>query len=277
MKANIFLFLKLFWQRTQENKLPVSAGYLTYSTMLAIVPLIMVAFSVFTIFPIFDEATQTLKAFIYDNFAPNAGEMVEEYLDLFVANSRQMGLVSTIGLVVVALMLISNIDNTLNAVWHNCRKRSIFLSFLLYAVILIFAPLVAGSSLAITSYLKSLELFSENGVLSFSQHLLKYAPFFLIWLLFSFVYKFVPNTEVKFCHAAIGALFAGIFFTLGKQAFIWYMTNFPSYQAIYGALATLPIMLVWIHLSWNVVLFGGQFASVLKELEMMKNGEKTEK
>ena len=79
------------------------------------------------------------------------------------------------------------------------------------------------------------------------------------------VYKWVPNTEEKFKYAATGAFFAAIFFTLGKQAFIWYIASFPSYQAIYGALATLPIMLVWIHLSWNVVLFGAQLASVLKD------------
>lgn len=105
-------------------------------------------------------------------------------------------------------------------------------------------------------------------MLSFSQHLLELTPFLLIWLLFSLVYKLVPNTEVKFLHAAIGALLAAIFFTLGKKAFIWYITSFPSYQAIYGALAVLPIMIVWIHLSWKMVLLGGQFAAVLKEIEM---------
>ncbi|EFX92295.1 YihY family protein [Actinobacillus ureae ATCC 25976] len=267
------LFCKIFFKRWQQNKIAISAGYLTYSTMLAIVPLIMVVFSVFTFFPIFHEATELLKDFIYDNFAPNAGHLVEEYIKLFVSNSEKMGLISIVGLFVVAVMLISSIDQSLNDIWHNTRKRSIFISFLLYTLILIFAPIFAGMSIAISTYVMSFAVFSENGMLSFSHHLLKYVPFCLIWLLFTFVYKIVPNTEVKGKHAAIGALFAAIFFTLGKQAFIWYVTTFPSYQAIYGALAVLPIMIVWIHLSWQVVLLGGQFASVLKDLEMIKNGE----
>lgn len=267
------LFCKIFFKRWQQNKIAISAGYLTYSTMLAIVPLIMVVFSVFTFFPIFHEATELLKDFIYDNFAPNAGHMVEEYIELFVSNSKKMGLISIVGLFVVAVMLISSIDQSLNDIWHNTRKRSIFISFLLYTLILIFAPIFAGMSIAISTYVMSFEIFSESGMLSFSHYLLKYVPFGLIWLLFTFVYKIVPNTKVKCKHAAIGALFAAIFFTLGKQAFIWYVTTFPSYQAIYGALAVLPIMIVWIHLSWQVVLLGGQFASVLKDLEMIKNGE----
>ncbi|MDD0823347.1 virulence factor BrkB family protein [Mannheimia sp. AT1] len=263
-------FIKLFGQRYNENKIAISAGYLTYSTMLAIVPLIMVLFSVFTFFPIFDEATEQLKAFIYGNFAPNAGDMVSHYIELFVSNSKRMGLISIIGLFVVAIMLIKSIDETLNTIWHNSRKRSVFISFLLYFSILLFGPILAGASIAISTYVMSLAIFNENGILPVSQHLLEFMPFFLIWLLFSLVYKFVPNTFVKFQHAAIGALLAAIFFTLGKQAFIWYITTFPSYQAIYGALAVLPIMIVWIHLSWQVVLLGGQFAAVLKEVEMNK-------
>ena len=267
------LFLKLLLKRWKIHNIPVSAGYLTYSTTLAIVPLVMVVFSIFTAFPIFQEATEQLKTLIYDNFAPNAGDMVEEYIDLFVANSKKMGIVSTIGLVVVALMLIQSIDETLNKMWRNHRKRSIFISFLLYAVILFIAPLLAGGSIAISSYIFSMAIFNENGLLSFSQQLLQYTPFLLIWLLFTTVYWLVPNTKVNILHAMLGAIVAAIFFTLGKQAFVWYISTFPSYQAIYGALAVLPIMLLWIHLSWQVVLFGGLITSTLNVYNEMKKGK----
>lgn len=274
-KTNVGLFAKVFFKRMIENQLPVKAGYLTYNTMLAIVPLIMVIFSMFTLFPFFTEATDNLKDLIYDNFAPSAGDLVKENLENFVNNSKKMGIISTIGLVVVALLLIHNVDTSLNSVWHEPRKRSIFVSFLLYGLILIFAPLLAGLSIAITSYVMSLKFFEHSAVTSMSTYLLNYVPFLLIWLLFSLVYWLVPNTKVKIRHAMLGALFAATFFTLGKQAFIWYITTFPSYQAIYGALAILPITLLWIHLSWQVVLLGGQFASVLKDVEMIKTGELT--
>lgn len=273
MSFSFTLFLKLFLKRWKIHSIPISAGYLTYSTTLAIVPLVMVVFSIFTAFPIFQEATEQLKTLIYDNFAPNAGDMVEEYLDLFVANSKKMGIISTIGLVVVALMLIKSIDEILNQMWHNHRKRSIFISFLLYAMILFIVPLLAGSSIAISSYIFSMAIFNENGLLSFSQQLLQYTPFLLIWLLFTTVYWLVPNTNVDIRHAMLGASIAAIFFTLGKQAFIWYITTFPSYQAIYGALAVLPIMLLWIHLSWQVVLAGGLITSTLNIYREMKKGK----
>ncbi|MEG9475168.1 virulence factor BrkB family protein [Mannheimia indoligenes] len=263
----ILEFLKLLAKRYTENNIAISAGYLTYSTMLAIVPSIIVLFSIFTFFPVFYEASEMLKAFIYDNFAPNASEMVSEYLELFVGNAKKMGLVSIIGLFVVALMLIKSIDEALNTIWHNNKSRPMWFSFLLYFLILIFGPLLAGASIAITTYITSLAVFNGSGALSLGQHLLELMPFLLIWLLFTLVYKFIPVTKVKFKHAAIGALLAAFFFTLGKQAFIWYITAFPSYQAIYGALAVLPIMLLWIQLSWQVVLLGGQFAAILKEMK----------
>ena len=272
MTSRILFFIKLFLFRSEQNRIAIYSGYLTYSTLLSLVPLIMVAFSIFTLLPIFDQATTQLKELAYDNFAPNASHMVQEYLDLFVENSKKMGIISILGLVVVAVMLISSIDNALNEIWHNTKKRSVILSFVIYLAVLIFGPMFAGASIAISSYIFSLEMFETDGIFSFSHHLLKLMPFFLIWLLFSFVYLIVPNTSVKFKHAAIGALMAAFFFTLGKQLFVWYITTFPSYQAIYGVLATIPIMIVWIHLSWKVVLSGGQIASVLKDMEMIKQG-----
>lgn len=270
---NIISFAKLFAYRMGENKVGIYAGYLTYSTLLSIVPLIMVAFSVFALSPIFDDAANQLKEYVYDNFAPNASQMVQTYLEMFVNNSKKMGIVSILGLVVVAVMLISNIDKAFNEMWQDVPKRPTVRSFLLYLGVLIFAPLMAGASIAVSTYLFSLQMFDlqgMEGILSAKHYFLKFVPFLLTWLMFTMIYKFVPNTFVKWKHAAAGALFAGVFFTLGKQVFIWYITTFPSYQAIYGALATIPIMFVWVQLSWKVVLMGGQFASVLKEVEQNK-------
>lgn len=116
-------FLRLFWLRFQQNKLSQAAGYLTYSTMLALVPLVMVVFSVFSAFPVFNEVTDELKGFIFNNFAPQASDMVGQYIDEFVSNSKQMSTVGVISLVVVALMLINSIDRTLNSIWHDTTIR----------------------------------------------------------------------------------------------------------------------------------------------------------
>ena len=261
-------FGTIFWQRFNQNKLTQAAGYLTYSTMLAIVPLIMVVFSIFSAFPVFNEVTGALKAFIFTNFAPSASDMVGQYIDEFVNNSKKMSAVGIISLIVVALMLINSIDRTLNSIWHDTETRPIFTSFAIYWLILTLGPLLVGVSIAASTYVKA--MFESAASFSFGLKLLSFVPFLSTWFIFTMIYMVVPNKKVSIKHSAAGALIAAVFFTLGKQAFAWYIVTFPSYQLIYGAMATLPIMLLWIQLSWTVVLLGAQLAAVLAEVQSKK-------
>ena len=261
-------FCTIFWQRFNQNKLTQAAGYLTYSTMLAIVPLIMVVFSIFSAFPVFNEVTGALKAFIFTNFAPSASDMVGQYIDEFVNNSKKMSAVGIISLIVVALMLINSIDRTLNSIWHDTETRPIFTSFAIYWLILTLGPLLVGVSIAASTYVKA--MFESAANFSFGLKLLSFVPFLSTWFIFTLIYMVVPNKKVSIKHSAAGALIAAVFFTLGKQAFAWYIVTFPSYQLIYGAMATLPIMLLWIQLSWTVVLLGAQLAAVLAEVRWKK-------
>ena len=261
-------FGTIFWQRFNQNKLTQAAGYLTYSTMLAIVPLIMVVFSIFSAFPVFNEVTGALKAFIFTNFAPSASDMVGQYIDEFVNNSKKMSAVGIISLIVVALMLINSIDRTLNSIWHDTETRPIFTSFAIYWLILTLGPLLVGVSIAASTYVKA--MFESAASFSFGLKLLSFVPFLSTWFIFTLIYMVVPNKKVSIKHSAAGALIAAVFFTLGKQAFVWYIVTFPSYQLIYGAMATLPIMLLWIQLSWTVVLLGAQLAAVLAEVQSKK-------
>ncbi|PJG84987.1 virulence factor BrkB family protein [Conservatibacter flavescens] len=274
--SRFVLFLKVFWYRFSQNKLTQAAGYLTYSTMLAIVPLIMVIFAIFSAFPVFEEVTDSLKTFIFTNFAPSASDVVGNYIDQFVSNSKQMSAVGVIGLVVVALMLIRSIDETLNGIWQNSKPRSLVFSFAMYWTILTIGPLLIGASIAVSTYVSSLGMFENNLDLPFGLKILGLVPFLLTWLSFTLIYTMVPNTKVSVKHAAIGALVAAVFFTLGKQAFGWYITTFPSYQLIYGAMATLPIMLLWIQLSWTFVLLGAQLTAVLQDLRAIYAGDSEE-
>ena len=261
-------FCTIFWQRFNQNKLTQAAGYLTYSTMLAIVPLIMVVFSIFSAFPVFNEVTGALKEFIFTNFAPSASDMVGQYIDEFVNNSKKMSAVGIISLIVVALMLINSIDRTLNSIWQDTGTRPIFTSFAIYWLILTLGPLLVGVSIAANTYVKA--MFESAASFSFGLKLLSFVPFLSTWFIFTLIYMVVPNKKVSIKHSAAGALIAAVFFTLGKQAFAWYIVTFPSYQLIYGAMATLPIMLLWIQLSWTVVLLGAQLAAVLAEVRSKK-------
>lgn len=268
----LLLFFNVFWQRFNQNKLNQAAGSLTYSTMLAIVPLVMVVFAIFSAFPMFNEMTGALKEFIFTNFAPAASDVVGQYIDQFVQNSKQMSAIGIVSLIAVALLLINSIDRTLNDIW-NAKNRSAVFSFAIYWTILSFGPILIGVSIAISTYIASFQLFEGELQLPFGLRLLGLVPFLLTWLSFTLIYMLVPNTKVYMKHAGAGALVAAVFFTLGKQAFTWYITNFPSYQLIYGAMATLPIMLLWIQLSWVFVLLGAQLAAVLGDMRLIKLGE----
>ncbi|MDG2960474.1 virulence factor BrkB family protein [Bisgaard Taxon 10/6] len=262
-------FGKIFWSRFNQNKLLLEAGALTYSTMLAIVPLIMVFFSIFSAFPIFHDVTGVLKEFIFTNFAPSAGDIVGQYIDEFVQNSKKMSAVGIISLILVALMLIHSIDNSLNGIWRT-PKRSTLFSFAVYWTILTLGPIIIGVSIAISTYVANLSPFRGELNLPFGIKLLSFVPFILTWLSFTLIYALVPNKKINMKHAAAGALVAAVFFTLGKKAFMWYITTFPSYQLIYGAMATLPLMLLWLQLSWLFILLGAQLAAVLDELPLIR-------
>lgn len=266
----LFAFGEAFWLRFNQNRLTQAAGSLTYSTMLALVPLIMVVFSIFSAFPVFHEATGALKEVIFTNFAPAASDVVGQYIDEFVTNSKQMSAVGIISLIMVALLLINSIDNNLNAIWTGTQSRSMLFSFAIYWLILTLGPIFIGASIGVSSYISSLEVFDNDLSLPFGTKLLSFVPFLLTWLAFTLIYTIVPNKKVRIRHSAAGALVAAIFFTLGKKTFVWYITTFPSYQLIYGAMATLPLMLLWIQLSWLFVLLGAQLAALLEEFPAMQ-------
>ncbi|KGQ70513.1 membrane protein [Chelonobacter oris] len=270
--SQLLLFLKLFWHRFNQNKLNMAAGYLTYSTMLALVPLMMVVLAIFSAFPVFEEVSGQIQHLIFSNFAPETGGVLQQYLNEFVMNSTKMSGVGIVGLIVVALMLISSIDHTLNDIWPNTNARTPLFSFAVYWMILTLGPLFLAVSLIISSYIFSIQFFSHQTVMSLGTKLLSLVPFVLTWLAFTLIYTVVPNTKVNLRYAMIGALVAAIFFTLGRRAFTWYMTMFPSYQLIYGALATLPILLLWIQLSWTFVLLGAQLTAVLEDFHLVKHG-----
>ncbi|PVX39198.1 tRNA-processing RNAse BN [Pasteurella langaaensis DSM 22999] len=265
-------FSQIFWWRFNQNKLTQAAGALTYSTMLAIVPLVMVIFSIFTAFPIFNEMAGAAKEFIFTNFAPAASDIVGQYIDEFVNNSKQMSAIGIVSLIAVALLLIHTINSTLNAIW-NAQPRGAIFSFTIYWAILTLGPILMGASFAVSRYVSSITMFNSELALPFGVTLLSFVPFLLTWLGFTFIYAVVPNKKVNIKHAAWGALVAAIFFTLGKKAFAWYIVTFPSYQVIYGAMATLPLMLLWLQLSWLFILLGAQLAAVLDDIYWLKQGK----
>ncbi|MBY5994113.1 virulence factor BrkB family protein [Ferrimonas balearica] len=261
----LLAFFPYLWRRVGENGLQVTAGHLAYVSLLSLVPMMAVVLSVFSAFPGFAGVRADLEAFVYNNFVPTAGDTVQQYLGQFVDNASRMTAVGVLFLAVVALMLISNIDKALNRIWKVQTRRRAIYSFSMYWMILTLGPMLMGASLAVTSYLVSMKLFSDAGLSGAYAFFIARLPFLLSVSAFALLYMMVPNTRVRFHHALLGAFVAALLFEAGKRGFAWYVTQFPSYEAIYGALATIPILFLWVYLSWIIVLLGAEVTAALPE------------
>ena len=252
-------FSMAYVNHCRDDQISMTAGYLAFISLLSVVPLIAVMFSVLKAFPVFDSLKKSIEQFIFSNFVPTSGDQIQVYINGFVDNATQMTAVGIIALMVVSLQLIWSIDSTLNRIWKIERRRPLVISFAIYWMVLTLGPVFVGGSLAVTSYVISIAAMADDYTLGFSAIATSLVPFLISTVGFAMLYMLVPNTQVKFKSAMAGAVVAAALFELSKRVFALYITSFPSYQVIYGALASIPILFLWVYVSWYVVLLGAEF------------------
>ena len=272
VKKNFRGYVVYLLGRFHEDRILYYSGYLSYVTLLSMVPLLAVIFSFFSIFPFFEKLKEEVEEFVFSNFMPALGDAVQEQILSFVENATRMTPFGLLVLLIIAVLLLSSIDHTLNQIWHVRKNRGLIVSYSIYLVVLICSPVLLGTSLAATSYLVSLRSIEEGAALSVINLLLASLPFLGSFLFFLLLYIIVPHTKVHFWSAVSGAIIATLLFEISKSAFALYFINFPVYQVIYGALAVIPLLFIWVFISWVVVLVGAQIAASLDGfLEEQKN------
>jgi len=256
-------YLTYLLGRFHEDRILYYSGYLSYVTLLSMVPLLAVIFSFFSIFPFFEKLKEDVEEFVFSNFVPALGEVVQEQILSFVDNATRMTPFGLMVLLIVAVLLLSSIDHTLNQIWHVKKNRGLIVSYSIYLVVLITSPVLLGTSLAATSYLVSLSGIEEGADLYVIKILLTSLHFLGSFLFFLLLYIVVPHTKVHLWSAVSGAFIATLLFEISKSSFALYFIHFPVYQAIYGALAVIPLLFIWVFISWVVVLVGAQIAASL--------------
>lgn len=254
-------------ERFREDRLGVTASSLTFTTIISLVPLFTVGLAVFSAFPMFSRLQAGLQKWLVESLVPEAiARQVLMYLNQFAAKAGQIGWTGAVILLVTALALVLTIDRKLNDIWRVRRSRPLAQRVLVYWAVLTLGPLLLGASLSLTSYAVSANR-GLVGVLPGGVRLVLDAlELVLVTAGMALLYRYVPNTRVAWNHALLGAVFVGVGLEGAKRLLGWYVGAVPTYAAVYGAFATVPILLVWIYLLWVIVLLGAVVAAYLPSL-----------
>lgn len=250
----------------------LTAGSLTFTTLISLVPLLTVMLAAFTAFPMFSSFQVALEKYFLQNLVPDGiARPVLGALTQFASKANRIGAMGLIGLVMTALALMLTMDHTLNRIWRVPRPRPLGQRILIYWAALTLGPLVLGASLTLTSYAFSVSAGWVRGMSTLMSQVVEVIQFLLFTASLAGLFHYVPNTRVRWRHAWAGGIFVSVAFELAKKVLAWYVGIVPAYATIYGAFATVPILLLWIYLVWLIVLWGAVIAAYGPSLSIRVN------
>ncbi|SEN89430.1 tRNA-processing RNAse BN [Duganella sp. CF517] len=251
-------------RRLREESLPQVAGSLTFTTVFALVPLLTIALAIFTTFPLFNTFRTSLEAYFVQSVMPKSiSTTILNYLTLFASKATRLSAVGAVALIMTSIAMMNLIERVFNRIWRVRGERSWTRRILVYWAIITLGPLLIGVSLTLSSqvFMATVDLFGRVPVLGAIIYTV--ASLALTTAGFTLLYLAVPNRDVDWQDAAWGGLVAGLAFELAKRGFAIFITQFPTYSKIYGALAALPLFLLWVYVSWVITLIGALLVAAL--------------
>ena len=256
-------------QRFREDRLGVTASSLTFTTLISLVPLLTVMLAVFSAFPMFAAFQSAVEKYFLHSLVPaSIAKPVLAALTQFANKANRLGTAGLIVLVGTAIALMLTIDHTLNGIWRVRTPRPIAQRVLVYWAAVTLGPLLLGASLTLTSYALTATQGALGPLPGGVKFLLNVVVFVLLALGMAGLFHYVPNTTVRWRHALAGGAFVAAGFEVAKRVLGWYLGVVPSYSVVYGAFATLPIFLIWLYVSWVIVLLGAVVAAYAPSLQM---------
>lgn len=241
------------------------ASSLAFTTLLALTPIFAISVALLSSLPFFEDVMVQLKIFLLVNLAPEiAGRIITQYMVPFARNAHRLTAFGVGALLVTAGALMLTVDRTFNAIWRVERPRAYWLTLVIHVMLMVAGPLLIGMGVSITTYVMSLS--AGLGVPDFAHPaLLRFIPLIFSATAFFLLYRFIPHRTVSWPHAAIGGIVAAVLFEAAKEIFGAYVRYGPTANVIYGAFAALPLFLLWVYLSWLVVLLGAELTAALEE------------
>jgi len=261
-------FLRFVGIHFIQDDCPYRASALAFTTMLAIVPLMSLVFSILSTFPVFQSFATPVQDFIFANFVPTTGKIVQNYLQLFASQASKLSAVGIIFLFVVSLLVMYTIESSMNKIWRISTSRHGISAFLLYWAIISFTPFLLGLSLAASSYIVSIPFFANYD----APALLHFLPFVCSLVGFSLLYLVVPNCPVRFSHGLMGGATAALLFESAKGLFAYFLSHYNTYQLLYGAFAVVPLFFIWVYWVWFITLLGAEISYALSVDHQQRKG-----
>jgi len=232
-----------------------SAAALTYTTLFAVVPLMTVSYTILSLFPDFSTIGSEIQAFVFENFVPSSSALIQNKLDDFSNQARELTFAGLGLLFATAFMMLVTIEKAFNEIWQVAEPRRGIQRFLVYWGVLTFGPPLVGAGLVISSYLISLPLLVDADTVGARQTLLSGLPILFSTIAFTVLFYAVPNCRVRLRDAALGGLLTMVFFESAKRLFTTIVAH-ANMQLIYGTFAAVPLFLTWLYLVWVLILSG---------------------
>jgi membrane protein len=262
--GNFVGFLGFVLRRYQQDQCLQTAGSLTFTTLLALVPFLTIMLMIFSAFPVFNDLTNQFKVMLLTNLVPSfAGKIITVYMRQFSENATRLTAVGVVSLGVTAWLLILTIERAFNEIWRVKEPRPLFRRVVLYWAAMTLGPFLVGGSVSLTSWILAESADYAQHVPFLGMALLDSGPWILSVLAFSLLYYAVPNCHVPWRHAVIGGAVGAVLFELAKKGFALYIKAFGSYKLVYGAFASIPIFLLWVYVVWSTILFGAVLTATL--------------
>lgn len=260
-------FLYFLLKRAQNDAVLRVASSLSYTSLIALVPVLAIALAIFTAFPVFSGVRQQVQELIVQNLVPDAGQDINLYLTQFINATAKLTTIGVVGIALTAILLLSTIENSFNFIFKVTKPRRLTTKITLYWTVITLGPLLLGTAFS----LKSMAAFNNMVEIFPILHIFmgSILPFLLTWILLASVYIFVPNKKVWFGSALAGALVAMCLFAILKFGFSIFMVRNNTYKTLYGAVAVVPMTLIWVYLYWAAVIFGAVFTAAMEEFRLL--------
>ncbi|MBS0185459.1 MAG: YihY family inner membrane protein [Proteobacteria bacterium] len=262
---NLFRFIAYIKILFVRNQCMSSSAALSYTSLLALVPLLSLSFAILSSFSSLKNIQQYVLTYLFSHLLLDSSHVFIDNLNIFITNTQHLDTLGTVLLIASIMFVFTTIEKTFNIIWSVEYPRSFLQRILAFWALITLGPIIAG--VGINIFLSAISEFSTHPLLkgSFTQGLTLFLPFFTLFIIFTLIYLIIPNHKVRFMHAIFGAFIAAFTLEISRHLFLSYITYLPSYQFIYKTLSTLPLFIVWMYIFWSLVLFGAQITASLPD------------